>query len=307
MAYTFTHTPFKWSRTGLDATAAEKALGLQGGMALPAAFLNQAWTKTYEALKETQEALSDGSWLGTEATLDDDSTNPVQNIAIYEELAKKVDVDGSKQLTDENFTLGYKQLFTMVDSQPTELSPYLLASGTIFTALSGKQDTEEGKGLSDNDFTTAMKTAVDSQAGLVVDSTLDNTSTHLLQNKVATAAINELKAIIYPKLTVTAFPYDTVTLSTGTTTLTVTPDSTGIFTVSLPKLGSWTIAQSYGGQLYSGVVGVYKAATSYSLDITFDTVLSNNSPAKIKAAADMGIAPNLWSVGDKVGIQRTAL
>lgn len=286
MAYTFANAPFKWSRTGLDATAAEKALGFQGGMALPAAFLNQAWTKTYEALKETQEALSDGSWLGTEADLDDDSTNPVQNRAIYEELAKKVDVDGTKQLTDENFTLGYKQLITMVDTEPTPLSPYLLSSGSIFAALSNKQDAEEGKGLSDNDFTTTMKQSVDSMINVNVEDELDDTSTGLLQNKVATAAINELKNIIYPKLTVTAFPYDAVTLSTGTTTLTVTPDSTGIFTVSLPKLGTWTIAQSHGGQLYSGVVGVYKAGTSYSLDITFDTVLDNNSPAKIAAAAN---------------------
>ena len=268
MTYNFTHTPFKWSRTGLDATAAEKALGFQGGMALPAAFLNQAWTKTYEALKETQEALSDGSWLGTEADLDIDSTNPVQNRAIYEELAKKVDVDGSKQLTDENFTLGYKQLFTMVDTEPTALSPYLLSSGSIFAALSIKQDAEEGKGLSDNDFTTAMKQSVDSMINVNVEDELDDTSTGLLQNKVATAAIKELQNIILPKLTVTAYPNEPVTLSTGTTTLTVTPDNTGIFTVSLPKLGSWTIAQSHGGVLYSGIIGANKAGTSYSIDIT---------------------------------------
>lgn len=268
MAYTFTHTPFKWSRIGLDATAAEKALGFQGGMALPAAFLNQAWTKTYEALKEIQEALSDGSWLGTEADLDDDSTNPVQNKAIYEELAKKVDVDGSKQLTDENFTLGYKQLFTMIDTEPTALSPYLLSSGAIFTALNGKQPKEAGKGLSDNDFTTTMKQSIDSMINVNVEDELDNTSTGLLQNKVATAAIKELQNIIYPKLTVTAFPNDVVTLSTGTTTLTVTPDNTGIFTVSLPKSGSWTIAQSHGGVLYSGIIGANKAGTSYSIDIT---------------------------------------
>lgn len=268
MAYTFTHTPFKWSRIGLDATAAEKALGFQGGMALPAAFLNQAWTKTYEALKETQEALSDGSWLGTEADLDDDSTNPVQNRAIYEELAKKVDVDGTKQLTDENFTLGYKQLITMVDTEPTALSPYLLSSGSIFAALSNKQDAEAGKGLSDNNFTTTMKQSVDSMINVNVEDELDNTSTGLLQNKVATAAIKELQNIILPKLTVTAFPNEPVTLSTGTTTLTVTPDNTGVFTVSLPKLGAWTIAQSHGGQLYSGVVGANKAGTSYSIDIT---------------------------------------
>lgn len=268
MAYTFTHTPFKWSRVGLDATAAEKALGFQGGMALPTAFLNQAWTKTYEALKEIQNALSDGSWLGTEADLDDDSTNPVQNRAIYEELAKKVDVDGSKQLTDENFTLGYKQLFTMVDTEPTALSPYLLSSGAIFTALNGKQPKEAGKGLSDNDFTTTMKQSVDSMINVYVEDELDNTSTGLLQNKVATAAIKELQNIILPKLTVTAFPNEPVTLSTGTTTLTVTPDNTGVFTVSLPKLGAWTIAQTHGGMLYSGVVGANKAGTSYSIDIT---------------------------------------
>ena len=37
--------------------------------------------------------------------------------------------------------------------------------------------------------------------------------------------------------------------------------------------------------------------------MTYDPILDNNTPEQIKSAADAGLAPNLWSVGDKVGIQ----
>ena len=37
--------------------------------------------------------------------------------------------------------------------------------------------------------------------------------------------------------------------------------------------------------------------------ISYDPILDNNTPEQIKAAADAGLAPSIWSVGDKVGIQ----
>lgn len=61
MAYTFTNTPFTWTKTGVNPTAAEIALGLQGGMALPADFVNQQWTLTYLAIDELQSIISNGT------------------------------------------------------------------------------------------------------------------------------------------------------------------------------------------------------------------------------------------------------
>lgn len=61
MAYTFTNTPFQWTKTGTTPTAAELELGLQGGMALPAGFVNQQWTATYLSVQEIQSIIEDGS------------------------------------------------------------------------------------------------------------------------------------------------------------------------------------------------------------------------------------------------------
>lgn len=61
MSYTFTNKPFVWEKSGADPTQYESKLGLQGGMALPASFVNQQWTKTYRAISEIQTAIENGS------------------------------------------------------------------------------------------------------------------------------------------------------------------------------------------------------------------------------------------------------
>lgn len=60
MAYTFTKKPFVWNKEGVDPTTSESELGLQGGMALPATFINQQWTKTYKAISEIQDVIESG-------------------------------------------------------------------------------------------------------------------------------------------------------------------------------------------------------------------------------------------------------
>lgn len=60
MSYTFKNKPFPWEKAGVDPTEREQELGLQGGMWLPAAFVNQQWYKTYLAIKEIQEAVENG-------------------------------------------------------------------------------------------------------------------------------------------------------------------------------------------------------------------------------------------------------
>lgn len=60
MSYKFTNRGFAWTKTGVDATASEIELGLQGGMVLPAAFVNQQWSKTYAFIMELL-ALIEGS------------------------------------------------------------------------------------------------------------------------------------------------------------------------------------------------------------------------------------------------------
>ena len=61
MAYTFQNAPFQWTKSGVNPTAEEIALGFQGGMALPAEFLNQQWSLTYAAISELQTIITDGT------------------------------------------------------------------------------------------------------------------------------------------------------------------------------------------------------------------------------------------------------
>lgn len=70
MGYTFTNTPFPWTKSGVYPTEAELVLGLQGGMALPATFVNQQWTDTYFAIAEIQLLLSGDTFVdGTDAVI----------------------------------------------------------------------------------------------------------------------------------------------------------------------------------------------------------------------------------------------
>lgn len=77
MSYTFTNKPFQWTKTGDNPTAQELALGLQGGMALPAAFVNQQWKKTYDSIKEIQDKIEDGTIGGGSDSANLRATNSV--------------------------------------------------------------------------------------------------------------------------------------------------------------------------------------------------------------------------------------
>lgn len=61
MAYTFQNAPFQWTKAGASPTAEEIALGFQGGMALPAEFLNQQWSATYATISELQTIITNGT------------------------------------------------------------------------------------------------------------------------------------------------------------------------------------------------------------------------------------------------------
>lgn len=58
--YKFENKPFGWEKEGTNPSDSEKYLGLQGGMALPAAFVNQQWYLTYKAIAEIQNAIETG-------------------------------------------------------------------------------------------------------------------------------------------------------------------------------------------------------------------------------------------------------
>lgn len=97
--------------------------------------------------------------------LDEDSTNPVENKAVYEALSGKVDKVNGKGLSTEDYTTIEKNklanIDSNIDSTPTSGSAHPVSSGGVYTALSGKVDKVQGKGLSTEDFTAMYKAWLD--------------------------------------------------------------------------------------------------------------------------------------------------
>lgn len=110
--------------------------------------------------------------------------------------------DGSKVLSDNNYTTAEKEKLAGIETGATKVvvDTTLSSSSTnpvqnkaVNTALGNKVDKVSGKGLSTNDYTTAEKEKL---AGIatganktVVDSGLSDTSTNPVQNKVINTAL----------------------------------------------------------------------------------------------------------------------
>ena len=83
MGHQFVHKPFEWKNEGQAPTESEINLGFQGGMSLPAPYLNKMWTDTYNAIKEVQDLLEAET---IDSQLDDTSRNPIQNKPVAEAI-----------------------------------------------------------------------------------------------------------------------------------------------------------------------------------------------------------------------------
>ncbi|MBO6268221.1 MAG: hypothetical protein J6N19_03645 [Clostridium sp.] len=101
-----------------------------------------------------------------DSAISQNSDNPVSSKAIYTELSKKVNSSGSKQLSDENFTSEEKTKLAgiqngatnvSVDAQITQNSQNPVTSAAIYAELAKKVDADGGAGLSDENFTSALK------------------------------------------------------------------------------------------------------------------------------------------------------
>lgn len=117
-------------------------------------------------------------------------------------VSKFVQKDGNKVLSSNDFTDALKTKLEGVAAGATKVTvdTALSTSSTnpvqnkaINTALSGKVDKEDGKGLSSNDFTDTLLTKLNGIATgankTTVDSTLSTTSANPVQNKVINTAL----------------------------------------------------------------------------------------------------------------------
>ena len=116
-----------------------------------------------------------------DATLSTTSTNAIQNKAVQAAITAVSDkVDNIIKDAPEAYDT-FKEISDYIASHTTEYEALLAISNN-------KVDKVDGKGLSTNDFTTALKTKLDGIASgatnVTVDSGMSSTSTNPVQNKV---------------------------------------------------------------------------------------------------------------------------
>lgn len=186
-----------------------------------------------------------------------------------------------------------------------------LDSGKV-DKVSGKQlstedytTTEKNKlaGLSNYDDTTAFNTMVradaagedgKSQLYKVVNGMRENIDP--VSSGGSAQDIEDIENLVYPKITVLGFANTAITLTSGTKTITVTPDSTGNITAAVPLLGTWTITSTYSGTTYTKTVVCSELGGEY-------TVVINQTWTNIQSLVRSGTFSQYYSVGDQFTIR----
>ncbi len=111
--------------------------------------------------------------------------------------------------TKEIWTHGQLYSCSLTEEEVTSIIENSDSISNLTNALNNKVDKVDGKSLTSNDFTDTLKTKLDGIAenannyslptasetelgGVIVDSTLNSTSTNPVQNKVVKSAIDEI-------------------------------------------------------------------------------------------------------------------
>lgn len=168
----------------------------------------------------------------------------------------------------------------------------------VENALNDKVDKETGKGLSTNDYTTIEKTKL---AGIAEGAEVniqsdwnqednskddyiknkptipttaseisyDNTISHLEATNTQ-AAIDELAAITYPSINITADSGAIITATNGAIILTATMEQTSL-KMLIPSYGKWTFSASLNGKVISKIIN-FTTSKIYDVELTFDNV-----------------------------------
>lgn len=131
-----------------------------------------------------------------------------------------------------------------------------------------------GGGTSDTDRNNLL--AVDSNGNVVIKGKIaasqisyNNTTSHLEANN-AQAAIDELVAITYPSINITADSGAVITATNGAIILTATMEQTPL-KMLIPSYGKWTFSASLNGKIISKIIN-FTTSKIYNVELTFDNV-----------------------------------
>ena len=115
------------------------------------------------------------------------------------------------------------------------------------------------------------------------------------------AAVGTIQTGIAPQLVVTVSAGAMVTATNGSKTISGTSDSTGVCTLIVPEIGTWSVSATLDGKT-SDTKSV-SITDSYAVSLNFvDPLLNNNTWETIKNISDAGQGANYWSIGDRKAV-----
>lgn len=128
-----------------------------------------------------------------------------------------------------------------------------------------------------------------------------STSDSLVYPDGFVTAIQAIQTGIVPQLIVTVSAGATVTATNGFKTISGTSDSTGVCTLIVPEIGTWSVSATLDGKT-SDTKSV-SITDSYAVSLNFvDPLLNNNTWETIKNISDAGQGANYWSIGDRKAV-----
>ena len=127
------------------------------------------------------------------------------------------------------------------------------------------------------------------------------TSASLVYPDGFVTAIQAIQTGIVPQLVVTVSAGATVTATNGSKTITGTSDNTGVCTLTVPEIGTWSVSATLGGQ--TSDTKTVSITGSYAVTLSFVSyTLNNNEWSVIKSVSDAGQGANYWSIGDRKAV-----
>lgn len=115
------------------------------------------------------------------------------------------------------------------------------------------------------------------------------------------AAVGTIQTGIVPQLGVTVSAGATVTATNGSKTISGTSDSTGVCTLIVPEIGTWSVSATLDGK--TSDTKIVTITDSYAVEIFFASpTLNDNEWSTIKRISDAGDGASYWSIGDRKAI-----
>ena len=115
------------------------------------------------------------------------------------------------------------------------------------------------------------------------------------------AVIGTIQTGIALQLIVTVSAGATVTATNGSKTIRGTSDSTGVCTLIVPEIGTWSVSATLDGKTSDTKAVTITDSYAVSLNFVYPT-LNKNTWETIKDISDAGQGANYWSVGDRKAV-----